>query len=87
MHTLHEIKLCRLVIIRKLIIIQCILHYKNKCNFNGRNCIKTGSDLTRVSSSYSSSFSSMGATVHDEPWSLLRMLSIDPDPVIFVSKF
>jgi hypothetical protein len=33
----------------------------------------------------SSSSSSAGATVHDEPWLLLRILFFGPDPVTFVS--
>jgi hypothetical protein len=31
--------------------------------------------------------SSSGAAVYDEPWPLLRLLSIGPDPVSFVSNF
>jgi hypothetical protein len=34
---------------------------------------------------YCSSFFTR-ATVHDEPWSHLRLLSIGPDPVTFVSS-
>jgi hypothetical protein len=30
------------------------------------------------------SSSSAGATVHDEPWPLLRLVSIGPDPATFV---
>jgi hypothetical protein len=32
-------------------------------------------------------YSSVGATVHSEPWSLPRFLSTGPDPVSFVSDF
>jgi hypothetical protein len=35
----------------------------------------------------SSTSSSAGATVHDEPWLLLRLLAIGPDPVTSVSNF
>jgi hypothetical protein len=31
--------------------------------------------------------SSVGATVHCEPWHLPRLLSIGPDPAYFVSNF
>jgi hypothetical protein len=37
--------------------------------------------------SFISSSSCMGTTAHDEPWPLLQLLSIGPNPVTFVSNF